>query len=204
MSFLFLFEGMLVGFILALPIGPIGILCIRETLMEGRIRGMVIGLGGATADLIYSGIAAFSITEISNTINRQRFWIRIGCGIFLILLGFFTVNRNPKEKIIQIKSRVLLKTYLLTMLLALTNPLTIFAFITIFAFLGIGLNHNLFMLSSLAVGVSMGSCLWFLVLNTCTVYYGEKFKLIGANWVNHVTGIIIIISGIFSLLSVLL
>jgi threonine/homoserine/homoserine lactone efflux protein len=204
MSVLFLFEGMLVGFVLALPVGPIGILCIRETLLEGRTRGMVIGFGGATADLIYSGIAAFSITEISNVINRHRFWIRISCGIILIFLGFFTMKRKPKVKTLQIKSRVLLKTYLLTILLTLTNPLTIFAFIAVFAFLGIGLNHNFFILIFLVIGVTMGSCLWFLVLNTCTMYYGEKFKLTGADKLNRITGMLILISGIVSIVSILL
>jgi threonine/homoserine/homoserine lactone efflux protein len=204
MSALLLLEGMMIGFALALPVGPVGILCIRESLIEGRLRGIVIGMGGATADLIFSGIAAFSITSISDIIDRNRFWIRICCGIFLILFGIITFKRKPKDNTIRIKSHILLKTYLITLFIALSNPLTIFAYIAVFAFLGIGLSHNLLMLSSLVVGVSMGSLAWFLVLNTFTVYYGEKFKQTGTYWVNRLTGILIMISGIISIVSVLI
>ena len=62
---------------MAMPIGPIGIMCIRKTLTEGRLRGLIIGLGAATADLLYGCVAAFGLTIISDTLVSQRIWIRL-------------------------------------------------------------------------------------------------------------------------------
>ena len=73
MEFAIFFKGICIGFALAVPIGPIGIMCIRKTITEGRLRGFIIGLGAATADLIYGTIAAFGLTFISNTLITLTF-----------------------------------------------------------------------------------------------------------------------------------
>ena len=54
MELTILLKGILIGFAMAVPVGPIGIMCIRKTLTEGRLRGLMIGLGAATADLLYA------------------------------------------------------------------------------------------------------------------------------------------------------
>jgi threonine/homoserine/homoserine lactone efflux protein len=77
MVLIILLKGIFIGFAMAVPIGPIGIMCIRRTLSEGRLHGLIIGLGAATADLIYGCIAAFGITFISDALVSQRFWLRI-------------------------------------------------------------------------------------------------------------------------------
>ncbi|MBK7867857.1 MAG: LysE family transporter [Ignavibacteriales bacterium] len=68
-------KGLIIGFAMALPIGPIGIICVRKTLTEGKMHGIVIGLGAATADMLYACIAAFGLTMISDLILEQQFWI---------------------------------------------------------------------------------------------------------------------------------
>ena len=52
-----LFKGVLLGFSIAAPVGPIGVLCIRRTLADGRAAGFVSGLGAATADAVYGAVA---------------------------------------------------------------------------------------------------------------------------------------------------
>lgn len=85
MDLTFILKGILIGFAMAIPLGPIGIICIRKTLTEGRLRGLIIGLGAATADLLYACIAAFGLTIISDTLNSQRIWIRLIGGALLLL-----------------------------------------------------------------------------------------------------------------------
>src|ERR1035441_9454273 len=80
MEFTDFLKGIFVGFAMAVPIGPIGIMCIRKTLTEGRLRGLIIGLGAATADLLYGCVAAFGLKLISNTLVSQRIWIRLVGG----------------------------------------------------------------------------------------------------------------------------
>ena len=59
-------RGLVVGFAIAAAIGPIGLLCIRRTLVEGAVVGAVSGLGAATADGIYASVAAFGLTAVAD------------------------------------------------------------------------------------------------------------------------------------------
>src|SRR5512137_2621021 len=90
-----LLRGGLVGLSIAAPVGPIGILCIRRTLTEGRLAGLVSGLGAATADALYGGVAGFGLTVISNFLVNQQMWLRLFGGLFLCYLGFKTLFAKP-------------------------------------------------------------------------------------------------------------
>ncbi len=90
-----IFQGILVGVTIAAPVGPIGILCIRRTLAEGRLAGFISGLGAATADALYGAVAAFGLTFISVFLINQSYWLRLGGGIFLIYLGVKTFLAAP-------------------------------------------------------------------------------------------------------------
>jgi threonine/homoserine/homoserine lactone efflux protein len=203
MGFIFFIKGMIIGFALAVPIGPIGIMCIRNTITEGRSHGLMVGLGGATSDLLYSSIAAFGITSISNIIDHHRFWIRLSGGAFLLFMGMITYYSRPRERKIVMRSKAMMKSFFFTMLLAFTNPLTIFAFIAVFATLGIGHAHDFFYLWTLAIGVFTGSFGWFLLISSCANYYGVKFNRIILPKINKITGILIVISGAIAIVSVI-
>jgi threonine/homoserine/homoserine lactone efflux protein len=150
---IFFLKGILIGFAMAVPVGPIGIMCIRKTLTEGRLRGMVIGLGAATADLFYGTVAAFGLTVISDTLDSQRIWIRLVGGALLLFLGIKTFRAQPADPKLHIVSSGVLRSYLTTIFLTLTNPLTIFAFIAIFAALGLEEGLSFISASFLVSGV---------------------------------------------------
>jgi threonine/homoserine/homoserine lactone efflux protein len=194
-------KGVFVGFAMAVPIGPIGIMCIRKTLTEGRLRGLVIGLGAATADMLYGCVAAFGLTIISNTLVSQKIWIRLIGGALLLFLGVRTFLALPADPKIPIKSNGILRSYLTTVFLTLTNPMTIFAFIAIFAALGLGNGLGYFSAVALVVGVFIGSSLWFLSLSSGATLFRKKLDLVGLRWVNKIAGVLIIISGIIAIVS---
>jgi len=203
MELIIFLKGIFIGFAMAVPIGPIGIMCIRKTLTEGRLRGLVIGLGAATADMLYGCIAAFGLTIISNTLISQRIWIRLVGGILLLFLGVRTFRALPADPKIPIKSNGILRSYLTTVFLTLTNPMTIFVFIGVFAALGLGNGLSYFSASALVTGIFLGSFLWFLSLSSGVTLFRNKFKLNGLRWVNRIAGILIIISGAYAILSLL-
>ena len=203
MNLTFIFKGILIGFAMAVPLGPIGIICIRKTLTEGRLRGLIIGLGAATADLLYACIAAFGLTVISDTLNSQRIWIRLIGGALLLFLGIRIFRAQPKDPKLDINSNGMLRSYLTTVFLTLTNPLTIFAFIAVFAALGIGEGLSYISASFLVAGVFIGSSLWFLVLSSGVTLFRNKLDLVGLRWVNKIAGILIIISGVIAFTSLL-
>ena len=194
---------MAIGFAMAVPVGPIGILCIRKTLTDGRLRGFVIGLGAATADLFYASVAAFGITFISNTLISQKFWIRLVGGALLLFLGIRIFRAIPKDPKIPINNNGIFRSYLTTVFLTLTNPLTIFAFLAVFAALGLDSELKYFSASILVAGVFIGSCLWFLILSSGTILFKHKLDVVGLQWVNKIAGILIIISGLIAFGSLL-
>jgi threonine/homoserine/homoserine lactone efflux protein len=194
-------KGIIIGFAMAVPIGPIGIMCIRKTLTEGRLRGMIIGLGAATADLFYGCVTAFGLTVISDTLNSERFWFRLVGGALLLFLGLRTFRARPADPKVPLNNSGMLRSYLTTVFLTLTNPVTIFAFIAVFASLGLGNGLSYFSASALVTGVFIGSALWFLLLSSGVTLFRKKLDKSGLRWVNRIAGILIIIPGIIAIVS---
>src|SRR3970040_603046 len=133
----FLLRGLVIGFSIAAPVGPIGVLCIRRTLTEGRIAGFVSGLGAATADAFYGAIAGFGLTFISSFLIDQQFWLRLAGGFFLLYLGVKTFRSSPPDNAALQDRSGIFGAYASTLVLTLTNPMTILSFAIIFAGLGL-------------------------------------------------------------------
>lgn len=201
MEFTLFLKGILIGFAMAVPVGPIGIMCIRKTLTEGRLRGLIIGLGAATADLLYGCVAAFGLTVISDILISQTIWIRLAGGALLLFLGVRTFRAKPADPKITVNNSGLLRSYFTTVFLTLTNPLSIFAFIAVFAAVGVGNEPGYFSPSFLVAGVFIGSCLWFLSLSSGVFLFRKKLDLGGLRWVNRIAGILILLSGVIVLVS---
>jgi threonine/homoserine/homoserine lactone efflux protein len=202
LDFNFLVSGLIIGFSIAAPVGPIGVLCIRHTLAEGRLHGLVSGLGAATADAIYGCIAAFGLTFISDTLVQQQAWLRLLGGAFLIFLGVKTLLAKPSEKLPLEKRIGLSGAYGSTFFLTLTNPVTILSFAAIFA--GIGLGSAVADYSSatlLVFSVFTGSALWWLILSGTVSLLRKKVTPKVLRWINRFSGAITMSFGVFVLIS---
>jgi threonine/homoserine/homoserine lactone efflux protein len=204
MDIIFLLRGLAIGFSIAAPVGPIGVLCIRRTLAEGRASGLVSGLGAATADAIYGGIAGFGLAFISNFLVSQQVWLRLVGGVFLCYLGLKTLSAKPAEQAVLAKGNGLVGAYASTFFLTLTNPMTVISFAAIFAGLGLAsTSGNYVSAGVLVLGVFIGSALWWLILSSGVGMFREKFNPARSQWVKRISGAIITGFGLFALLSVL-
>jgi len=204
MDFSFLFRGLLIGLSIAAPVGPMGVLCIRRTLTQGRVMGLVTGLGVATADGTYGLIAGFGLTFISDLLIAQQTWIRLVGGVFLLYLGFKTLLSEPAERAATANSNSLSGAYLSSFLLTLTNPLTILSFAAIFAGLGAGSSSGNYLSATILVlGVFIGSALWWFFLSGAASLFRHKFNLKALRWVNRVSGLVIIAFGLLALASLI-
>jgi threonine/homoserine/homoserine lactone efflux protein len=198
----FLLQGLIIGFSIAAPVGPIGILCIRRTLNGGRISGLVSGLGAATADSIYGCVAGFGLAFISNFLVKQQIWLHLIGGAFLCYLGIKTLLAKPANQAAAARENGLLGDYASTFFLTLTNPITIISFAAIFAGLGLANTRgNYGSAGILVLGVFMGSALWWLVLSSGVGIFRKKFNTNSLQWVNRISGLIITGFGLFALLS---
>jgi threonine/homoserine/homoserine lactone efflux protein len=198
----FFLRGLIIGFSIAAPVGPIGILCIRRTLAEGSTSGFVSGLGAATADAIYGSIAGFGLTFISNILISRQVWFHLIGGIFLCYLGVKTFLTRTAEQATSFKGNNLLSAFASTFFLTLTNPMTILSFMAIFAGLGLGsTGGNYASAGLLVIGVFIGSAIWWLVLSRIVGLFIKKTISQRLQWINRTSGIIITAFGVIALLS---
>ena len=199
----FFLRGLLIGFSIAAPVGPIGVLCIRRTLADGRMAGLASGLGAATADAFYGSLAGFGLTLVANFLVSQQTWLRLVGGIFLLYLGVKTALSQPASDsapVTNTHSRGLWGAYLSTLLLTLTNPLTILSFAAIFAGLGLAdTGGNSLSAVLLVLGVFCGSASWWLLLSGGVGLLRGRLTPRILQWVNRLAGAVIVVFGILAL-----
>jgi threonine/homoserine/homoserine lactone efflux protein len=208
-SFNIFLQGLLLGFSIAAPVGPIGVLCIRRTLAEGRLRGFISGLGAATADGCYGMVAAFGLTALSGVLLAWQTPIRLLGGLFLLYLAariFFTPSPlqpsafdTPAPKI-----RGLVGAYLSTFFLTLSNPMTILSFTAIFAGLGLAARTGTFnQAAALVAGVFAGSAAWWLTLSQGVGLLSDRVTPKVMAWINRASGLVIAAFGLAALVSLI-
>ena len=197
MSLPILLKGLILGFSIAAPVGPIGVLCIRRTLTDGRATGLVSGLGAASADALYGCIAGFGLTLLSDFLVSQQFWLRLMGGLFLFYLGIKTLLARPAQESASAQGTGLLGAYTSTLFLTLTNPMTILSFAAIFAGLGVASTDGDYASAALLVlGVFLGSALWWLLLSGGVSLFRARFNLSALTWANRLSGAIILAFGV--------
>jgi threonine/homoserine/homoserine lactone efflux protein len=198
-------RGLAIGFGIAAPVGPIGILCIRRTLADGRAIGFAAGLGAATADALYGAVAAFGLTLVSGALVGQRTWLQAVGGMFLCYLGARTWMAAPAAAAdASRRGNGLLSAWASTFALTLTNPTTILSFVAIFAGLGLGAGVGGYRPAALMVlGVLLGSAFWWLLLSVGVGFFRSALTQAGQRWVNRLAAAVITAFGIGALLGLL-
>ncbi|HEV8677874.1 MAG TPA: LysE family transporter [Stellaceae bacterium] len=202
----FLLKGILVGVIIAVPAGPVGVLCIRRTIFHGRLAGFVSGLGAASADAVFGVIAAFGLTFVSSLLLDYRDWLRVGGAIFLLYIGISAFTADPLRRTrSQRDPEDLFADYASAFALTITNPITILAFVAIFAGIGFaGHEATLERAAILVLGVWLGSLLWWAGLAFAAGMVRLSFDRHHLLWINRGSGGILVFSGIALLGSLLL
>jgi threonine/homoserine/homoserine lactone efflux protein len=194
-------EGIIIGFAIAAPVGPIGVLCIRRTLADGRVSGLVSGLGAATADALYGAVAALGLTFVAEFLMGGESWLRLVGGAFLLFLGVRTFLARPAGRAAPDARRIGLPgAYASTFFLTLTNPTTILSFAAIFAGLGVAGDASGDALSAmlLVLGVFLGSAAWWVVLSGATSLFRTRLSVRGLRWVNRISGTVIAAFGVLA------
>lgn len=185
-------EGIVIGFVVAVPVGPIGLLCINRALSGGPAYGFLSGLGVATADAVSGGIVVLGLTLVSSFLSSQHEWLRPIGGLFLCYLGLRTFMAKPAEQAISTKENGLMGAYTSTFFLTFTNPVTILSFVAIYAGWGVrSLSGDYLSAAALTSGIFFGSALWWVILGAALLLSREKFTDHGLRWIHRISGVII-------------
>jgi threonine/homoserine/homoserine lactone efflux protein len=205
MLLLFLLKGIVVGVVIAVPVGPVGILCLRRTIFEGRLSGLASGYGAATADALFGAIAAFGLTFVSHWLLDYEDWLRAAGGIYLLYAGGSALLANPQEKAEQSDPDSLLRDFASAFALTITNPVTILVFLAIFAALGLSGGHDsLLRAAVLVLGVWSGSFVWWLGLSLGIGMFRRSIEARHLAWISRGSGIILFATGTALLATVVL
>ena len=197
MVLMFFLKGIAVGAVIAVPVGPVGILCLRKTIFEGEWAGLISGLGAASADAFFAVIAAFGLTFISQWLFGYESLLRAAGGCYLLYAGAHALLRPPPVAAGDDRGReTSFRNFVSIFALTLTNPITILVFLGVFEALGLnGARATLLLAASLVVGVWTGSFVWWLTLS---LGIGMFRRAIGARqlgWISRGSGAILFLSG---------
>lgn len=197
-------NGLAAGFMLAAPVGPVGVLCIRRTLSDGRIVGLVSGLGAAFADAIFGGFAGLGVTWLSEVLEHQVVLLQFVGGIFLCFLGIHNYLAKPAKEASTGSFSNLIGAFSTTFFLTIINPMTMFGFAAFFT--GFGMfsgGHNLSYAGTLIGAVFIGSSFWWIGLILAASMMRKKLQPYHLLWMNRFVGILIAAFGSIALLELM-
>jgi threonine/homoserine/homoserine lactone efflux protein len=201
----FFIKGLILGFIICVPFGPIGLLCVRRTLMDGKVAGIASVLGASVVDAIYCAIAGLGVSYISNFLSDERMVLRLAGGFILIAMGIKIFLTHPAEKAPEATGHGLFASFGSSFFLMLTNPLAILVFTATFSALEIGGWHDAYISTGMLVaGVFVGSALWAPIFVAGVNLFSPRLTLSQLQLANRIAGAILFgFGGVACLLALL-
>ncbi|MBA3812946.1 MAG: LysE family transporter [Alphaproteobacteria bacterium] len=203
--FLLFIKGIFIGFVIAVPVGPVGILCIRRTLSHQNVGAALTGLGSAFADTFYAAVTAFSLAGIAAFITKYDFYLKLFGGLIVACISFSIIMNPSPKKTDKIEGRdspfhVFTSAFVLT----ISNPITLIVFAAAFTAVGISPLHQSFSQASfLVAGVFLGASCWWLTLITISHLMQHKLSDPQLLWINRFSGVILFGFAAYILISLL-
>jgi threonine/homoserine/homoserine lactone efflux protein len=185
-------QGIVIGLTLAVPVGPLALICIQRTVSEGRLHGIFSGIGVATADSFYAAVTFLGLTVISGLIIAQQYLFRFLAGVILILIGIRVFLSIPSAISAKTEHETYLKDYLSMVALAIANPLTLVFFLVILPGYGVVIHGTSFLSAAeFVAGVFFGSTVWWVVLCGSIGSVRSRISAENLGRINRVSGLLI-------------
>ncbi len=194
-------RGLIFGFTIAAAVGPITLLVVRRTIEHGGRYGFASGLGVATADGTYGGIAAFGLTALTSVLVSGRVVLALVGGAIIVFLGLRTVMARPSVAAADVERPGLVGAFATIYALTMTNPLTIILYAGVFAGIGLTPNPSFVDAAVLTLGVWLGSTLWWVVLCSFLAWVRGRVSARAMLWVNRLSGAALVVFGVLAVLS---
>ena len=203
-------EGAAIGFLIAVPVGPAAVLCIRRSITVGAVAGYMTGIGAALGDAVFGAVAAFGLSIVEQfVIERERWLLGVG-GIGLIIMGWTTMRHRPRtvgDPVAQDREHQVATHFHFassSFFITVFNPLTVIAFGAAFAGRNLaGVGASLPDAGLLVAAVFCGALAWWTIICTAAVSLRHRFTGTGVLWLNRASGAIILGFGVVALISLL-
>lgn len=183
-------QGAVLGFSIAAPVGPIGLLCIRRTLEHGPAAGIAGGVGTAAADAAYAAVAAFGLTAVSAALVSVALPLQAVGIVALAWLGLRAFTAAPAATAATPRGAhagLFAQTFFLT----LTNPATIISFAAMFAGLGLASGGDATRAGALVAVTFAGSLAWWIALSSAVSAARKRVTPAILVWINRGAGLLL-------------
>lgn len=184
------------GFIMCVPLGPIGIVTIRKTIRCTKNAALVPGIGSVIADMLYGTITGFGIVMLADFFSHYQRYIQLAAASILLILSFKILRTDPKKLTHHehYTPRSYLKSFLLGFSLALFNPSTLFFMTTLLTLFGVAnYTHNMYTGVIILLGLACGELAWWFSLTRITAYAQNKIGARAPVTINKFSGIFLLI-----------
>ena len=192
--------GILIGVLMAAPLGPVNLICIRRTLAFSQRNGFSVGMGAAVADTIFGAIAAFGLSSVMGLVNQVNGWVEMAGGLILILVSINLWFKHPHLSDAEDTVRDRVKGAVGAFMLTMMNPMTILGFVALFVALGLGnLHQTPLQAVMLVIGIFFGSSLWWFIITRSAGYMKNRLSDDHLLVINRVSAVIVAGCGIWAL-----
>lgn len=225
----FFFKGVVVGFLIAAPVGPVAVMCIHRTIAHGRLAGYVCGLGATVADTVFGALAALGLGFIASELIANQVWLRIAGGIIVIALGaklalsrHLTPRAEAQERQEEREEERQeereeeaegagygsppqrledhIGNFASTFAVMITNPITLLSFAAVFAAIDIAeIGEKTIWSLALIAGVFLGGAMWWTILITLSSLFITRINMQSIVWVSRGAGVLLLIFGVIIL-----
>jgi threonine/homoserine/homoserine lactone efflux protein len=197
MEWFVFFKGLAAGFVVCAPLGPVGLLCLRRSILDGPLEGFVSFLGASTADALYCLIAGLGIAYIGNVLKSEHTLISLLSGAVLVALGLKIFFSQPLPRDGEVSPRGLLDAYASSFFLMLANPMLIVVFSALFTALGVhGWRGDYSTTATAVFGVLTGSFLWAPILVAAVRFFRPQVDGGKVRFLNRISGVAIAAFGV--------
>lgn len=207
LDFYFWLKGLLMGFIVSAPMGPVGVLVIKRVLNKGLFQGYITGLGASLGDAFYAALAAFGLSFLTGFLEREKDWLRLIGGVFLIGVGIVWLRKKKSFedfKAVPEKSEHFVQVLTSAFFLDLANPFTLVVYIALISSFAFSHTSPLDMKAwAIVIGIAMGAAVWWLILIHLVALFRKKLTARSLQILNHMTAWLVILFGGFILITLL-
>ncbi len=200
MELSYFFEGLLIGVLVSIPVGPVGIYIVIKSITKGRSSGLISGLGAVTADIIFSVVAAASVSLIIGFVEEKRIIFQFIGGLVVLAIGIKVFRDNPVKDVrhpVKSKGKHFIDDYVTVLLMVLANPITLLLYVGIFASIHFPSDKSFMAGPGLTIiGLVTAATTWWLLATYYLSKFGKKIRLRRILWFNKIAGLGITIFGI--------
>jgi len=191
--------GIVIGILVAAPVGPVNVLCIQRAIERGFWGGIAAGLGAMLGDGLIALCAALGVGAISGAVQHHRMAIQLLGGLVLVLFGlklYFTAPRlmamaPTSERAETLRDFVwdIPQTFLLT----ITNPGAVLGLFAIFGGVSTFVEVDSYVDAlTIVAAVMAGSLAWWLALSHLIARFRHRLSLTRLQLINKIAGLLLL------------